>query len=272
MTHLRQSGKRLVFLVASSLCLLLLAGGCANAPKVYEPTDKMKSEQVSHEAWDGILKRHVGNGRVDYTGIRDLDRKTLDSYLDMIAHTDPSAFGSDREEKAFWINAYNAFAVQSVLEGYSPSNLWGRYRFFCPSRHIVGGRKVGLWTIERKILPTRFEDPRIYFALVGAARGYPQLRDRAYTAENLDAMLDETVRDFVSDDTCNHISRRKETLYLSKIFSWHENQIVGDFSTVKTFFLGHLEAPIEVKKPWRTYRVVYADFDWNLNGPPVEKR
>ena len=55
MTHLRQHGERLVLLVALSLCLLLLAGGCANAPKVYEPNNKMNPEQVSHDAWDGIL-------------------------------------------------------------------------------------------------------------------------------------------------------------------------------------------------------------------------
>jgi len=194
----------------------------------------------------------------------------LNEYLDLIAHTDPNAFNSDRDKLAFWINAYNAFVVQGIINGYTTGNMLGRYRFFFRAKYEVGGKEINLWGIKNKIIRKEFDDPRIHFALVSANRGGPILRSRAYEGARLDAMLEMAAREFINNDDRYKIDRQNRTMYLSKIFDWYKEDFSKDDRTVKTYFLGYLDLPVEEKKPLRAYRIDYLKYDWNLNGPPLD--
>ena len=70
-----------------------------------------------HGGWDGLLRRHVDEeGMVSYAGFRE-DGGVLKGYLDLLGKTDPAAFNRDGK-LAYWINAYNAFTVQLILNHY----------------------------------------------------------------------------------------------------------------------------------------------------------
>lgn len=83
------------------------------------------------------MRAHVVNGQVDYPAMA--KDKSFAGYLAALDHVDPQAFPSREERLAFWINAYNALAVKSIIDGYSPESLWGKYRFFIAHDHAVGG-------------------------------------------------------------------------------------------------------------------------------------
>src|SRR6187551_2550242 len=64
-----------------------------------------------HSAFDRLLKAHVAGGRVDYDAFgRD---PGFPRYLDALARAQPDAL-SEKEQLAFWINAYNAYTIQLV--------------------------------------------------------------------------------------------------------------------------------------------------------------
>ena len=248
--------------------VLFLFWGCGPKPVKMEQTAPLSPDKFSYGPWEKILATHVQEGQVDYSGIQNSDMDSLNEFLDMIARLDPSSFASTHDELAFWINVYNAFAVKAVLDGYSPGNIFGRYRFFHSAAFLVGGKPLSLKEIEEEILGKRFGDPRTSFAIVAAGRGYPNLQPRPYLGESLNAMLERAAHEFASDTSRNRIDTDNETLYLSKIYSWHAKEFAENGGTVKSYFLGYLNKPVEEKKPLRAYRVKYQSFDWSLNGTP----
>jgi hypothetical protein len=67
-----------------------------------------------------VLAGHVKNGAVDYNAIR-IDPR-FPQYIAMLQKSNPGALTGD-EKLAFWINAYNAFTIQYVLNNYPIKSL-----------------------------------------------------------------------------------------------------------------------------------------------------
>ena len=85
---------------------------------------------VDQSVWDTLLKRYVdADGRVAYQDLKTNDFPTLRGYLKTLAEASLDGTSEDAE-KAFWINAYNALTIKGILDGKSPSSLFGRYKFF----------------------------------------------------------------------------------------------------------------------------------------------
>src|SRR5204863_4954485 len=103
------------------------------------------------------------------------------------------------EQIAFWINAYNAIVLQTVVEHYPIVQRTSAYPArsirqipgaFERVQHHIAGKMVTLDQIEQSVL-SGFHDPRIFFALGRGAIGSGRLRSEAYTPELLDKQLDE---------------------------------------------------------------------------------
>jgi hypothetical protein len=147
-----------------------------------------------------LLRAYVVDGEVDYAGLAS-DREPLAAYLDSLAATEVGALGRDAR-LALWINAYNAFTLQLILEHYPGitsikeiprASRWEDVRW------NVGGTLYSLDQIEHEILRPRFGDPRIHFAVVCASVSCPDLREEAYASAHIDAQLDAAARRFLSD-------------------------------------------------------------------------
>ena len=70
---------------------------------------------------------------------------------------------SDAKEKAFWINAYNAYTIQLILDHYPLKSILkinkkGKDAWHYPFA-VVGGKTYTLNDIEHEILRKKFEDP-----------------------------------------------------------------------------------------------------------------
>mgnify|MGYP001798381021 CR=1 FL=1 len=220
---------------------------------------------LDHAPWDSLLRRHVErSGGVDYAGFA-RERTQLDAYLRQLSSHPPGSNWSEAEQLAYWINAYNAFTIQLILdhqpltsikdisEGLPMINSPWDLKFF-----QIGGLDFDLNTIEHGVLRQGSREPRIHFAINCASFSCPSLRWEAYTARKLDRQLDDQAHRLINDPNKNHLS--EEALELSKIFDWFP----GDFTreqSLRAFLRQYSKVPIRAGAS-----IGYLDYDWSLNG------
>lgn len=237
----------------------------------------LPAQTVDHALFDELLRRHVVDGMVDYDAFAAAPE--FPRYLDLLARTDPATLPRD-EQLAFWINAYNAYTIALInthgerrsirninkslgfIKGYGPWN---------EKIAVVGGTAYGLDHIEQKIIRPRFQEPRIHFALVCAAKGCPPLRSEAYTGARLEAQLEEQTRLFLLESpTKNRVDVATRTVYVSNVFSFrdYERDFGGSKAGVARFIARyHPAGPArELLESGRWATWVVTDYDWSLNA------
>lgn len=220
-----------------------------------------------HQAWTQLLQKHVDEqGMVNYKGLKK-DRQQLKAYLTTLENNPPNPeTWTEEEQLAYWINAYNAFTIDLVLEYYPVESIKDigaaiQVPFVNSPWDIefinLKGKKFDLNNLEHNIIREEFAEPRIHFALVCAAKSCPKLRREAYTAEKLDAQLSEQARNFLADPTKNKI--RQEEVQISPLFDWYQ----GDFTT-NSSLIAYLNqyAPLSIHPD---ARIRYMEYDWSLN-------
>jgi hypothetical protein len=224
------------------------------------------AQGIDHAPFDALLRANVSKGLVNYPGFQ--DSAPFKAYVADLAKD--VSLPNKSEQLAYNINAYNAFAIQGILDGLSPSSTLGRLRYFKLQEWPLAGRKISLYDLEHKVLRP-LGDPRIHFAIICASRSCPFLRPEAYTAAKLDAQLDDQARAFVNDPFRNRFDKAAKTAYLSEIFKWFEEDFQGAGSVQK--YVARYVADPEVAKGLAqdAYRIQYIDYDWNLNGAPPRR-
>nr|MBX2817697.1 DUF547 domain-containing protein [Saprospiraceae bacterium] len=121
----------------------------------------------------------------------------------------------------------------------------------------IEDRTYDLNNIEHGIIRKQFDEPRIHFAVNCASYSCPALMNRAYTAADLNAQLDQAARRFINDPLRNQTGR--SPVQLSKIFSWFS----GDFKkkmSISEYINQFAEIPIPVDA-----KIEYLDYRWDLN-------
>lgn len=227
------------------------------------------AEKISHDDWDALLKKYVSDaGVVDYGGFKK-DEILLDTYLNKLSESSPSAKWSQKESLAYLINAYNAFTIKLILDHIeedikSIKDIGSKIMIpFVNSpwdiRFInINGKKMDLNNIEHGIIRKKYKEPRIHFALVCAAVSCPRLRNEAFVANKLDQQLDEQAVSFLNDPVKNKIDGDKVSL--SKIFKWYG----GDFKDLMPLIdwvNKYSKTKISDKAS-----IDYLDYIWDLNG------
>lgn len=260
-------GDAMVWLRILMLIQLAAVGGCSTVPSTFHPNPAIPSRTFSHHLWDQVLRAHVADGQVNYQGMA--KDKRFAEYLADLNHVDPNALPTRADRLAFWINAYNAFAVKGIIDGYSPRSLWGRYRFFIARDYRVGGETINLYDLERSLLIPDFKEPRIHFAIVCASASCPKLRSSAYVGEELDRQLDEAAREFINDPAKNRFDRDNHVARLSMIFNWFTHDFAAHSGSLMQYVKRYLNDPALVHELEQTpYTIEFLDYDWSLNGTP----
>jgi len=227
-----------------------------------------QSKVPSHEIWNTLLKKNVTvNGNVNYKGFIS-DSSQLNKYLKNLSENKPDEkTWSDNEQKAYWINAYNAFTVKLITKYYpvkSIKDIGSKMQIpFINTVWDIKFIKIGkdtydLNNIEHSKLRKRFGDARIHFGLVCASKSCPILLNEAYTSEKLDAQLDAQAKVFLSDKSRNDISAEKPKL--SKIFDWYGMDFKSKGVSVIDFINKYSSVKIASNA-----KVTYLDYGWNLN-------
>lgn len=250
---------------ATALLFGLALAGCSTVPARFAPADPIPATRFSHQPFDAALRAHVRNGQVEYPGlaadpgfaayVRDLDR------------VDPEALRTREEKLAFWINAYNALAIQGILLGDSPVTTAGKYRYFIKRTYRVGGGALNLWGLEHQLL-IPLGEPRVHFAINCASRSCPVLQPQVYRPDTLDSQLEAAARQFINDPQRNRFDRAQKTAHLSMIFKWYDDEFETAAGSVLSYIARYLDDP-GLARELGTYTVRYLPYDWSLNGTPA---
>ncbi len=266
--------------VGALLLVALLPGNPAAAPRAdlwarWEPYDSASRETVDHSPWGRFLSTYLvtshpsGIHRIRYRSVTPGDREALHGYLDSLGKVRVASLNR-AEQKAFWINLYNALTVRVILDhhpvrsirdidispGFWSDGPWGA------KLATIEGEKVSLDDIEHRILRPIWKDPRIHYAVNCASLGCPDLLPEPFTAENTERLLEAAARRFV-----NHprgVRPDGTRLFLSSIYDWFR----GDFGPGDRGAIPHLirYANPDLARFLREFRgsVAYG-YDWRLN-------
>src|SRR5262245_13164610 len=239
--------------------------------------------ELLHRPLDQILDVNVRDGLVYYRALKS-DRGRLDRYVASLNVTPATYKGWSKDQPmAFWVNAYNAFVLVTVINHYP---MHGTIRqipgAFDKTPWHAAGRTVTLDQIEKTILP-EFKDPRLYLVLGRGAVGGGRLRSEAYTAERLERQLAEARSDFVNNRHMYRLDKLTNTLSVTPIFSWREAEFVAAYDKADDPALKGMQqrSPIEraiVAFVWpnllpserelvqkNEFKVAFLEMDWRLN-------
>jgi hypothetical protein len=210
----------------------------------------------SHSAWNNLLNANVSStGGVNYGTIK-RSEKALDGYLELLAENPVQSSWSRNEQMAYWINLYNASTVKLIVSNYPTKSIqnlesgkpWDK-------KWIKSGNKTyTLNEIENSVLRPQFKDARIHFAVNCAAQSCPRLMNKAFTADNLESLLEQNAKWFINSKF-NNISANK--IQISKIFKWYAD----DFGNVIDYLNKYSTTKIDDDA-----KVDYLEYDWKLNG------
>ncbi len=216
------------------------------------------AEKPTHKEWDELLKKHVNaSGKVNYANFKK-DVAKLDAYIKILKDNTPASDWTSNEKKAFWINCYNAHAIKLIIsknpaKSVNDIKADGKGAFDYDFIE-VGGSKMSLNDLETNKLRKAFKDGRIHFAVNCASISCPNLLNKAFTAENVEANLTSLAKKFLTDKTRNKLSADK--IEVSKIFDWYKE----DFGDVITFINKYSGVKVNADA-----KITYMEYDWNLN-------
>ena len=229
--------------------------------------------------WTAFLSRYVvgdhpsGVNRVRYSQVTPLDRVALETYLEDLQRVIPSALNRS-EQRAFWINAYNAQTVKLILDhlpvrtirdidispGLFSDGPWDAKLF------TVAGIDLSLNDIEHRILRPIWKDSRIHYAVNCASIGCPNLQPVAYDADNTEALLARGAREYINHPRGVSVDGRKVTL--SSIYRWFREDFGSSEEDVLEHILRFADNTLqeEIRKlPTGEVRFKYR-YDWSLNA------
>ncbi len=230
----------------------------------------------NHALWTQVLKDYVrSDGMVYYQRLKtDLTKKEdhpFRRYQKQIQDLRLQEFESwsAADQKAFLINAYNALTVQLILDHYPVKSIkdigsifrrpW-KIAFF----RLLGGTLETLDQLEHEVLRKRYRDFRIHAAVNCASFSCPVLRQEAFVGARLEEQLDDQMRLWLKDSTRNRLRSELESLEISRIFDWYQDDFEiwggGVRKVLETY------APQELKGQQIFQRKIqYLEYNWNLN-------
>jgi hypothetical protein len=268
-------------LVTSLIAVLAIGPAAAQepAPIVVDPI---------HRQFDQILDIYVRDGLVYYRALKS-ERGTFDRYVQSLADTSAETVNGWAPERqlAFWINAYNAFVLRTVIDNYPirgkapeyPANSIRQIPGAFERRtHRAGGRTLTLDALERDVIAP-FGDPRALLALGRGANGGGRLKSEAYTSNRLDAQLSTMTNELVTRRELIFVDVANSVLSVNPLFSWREEAFAkladrapevykarSPLERAVLFLIDPVLVPNEAEFLRKnTFRMTFHNFDWSLN-------
>jgi hypothetical protein len=264
------------------IAAVLLATVAALTPAAQESL----ADGARRKTFDQLLDLYVRNGDVYYRALK-AERGKLDSFVTLQATAAVDKV-SREEQLAFWLNAYNALVLKTIVDRYPIAGGSGAYPAksirqipgaFERLPHRVAGRTLTLDQIEQTVL-AGFNDPRVFFALGRGATGSGRLRSEAFTAARIEEQLAETAAECVTRAQCIRIDREAAKVHASSIFSWREKEFTAAYadkappafasrSPIERAIIAYvLPKLLPTEKEFlekNSFQLVYTPFDWTLN-------
>ena len=236
----------------------------------WEKHDPQGSYSPDHSAWTAFLKQHLseraGIVLVDY-GAASSAKGEVDQYLAALAQV-PIEEINRAEQRAFWINLYNALTVKVILDNYPIASIrdisagflssgpWGEERF------KLAGENLSLDDIEHRILRPIWRDARLHYAVNCASIGCPNLAATAFTPMNTEQLLEKGARAYVNHPRGATVKDGK--LVVSSIYEWFKEDFDGNDDGIIAHLKKYADEPLRSKLD--TVSSISNDhYDWSLN-------
>lgn len=266
-----------------AICLLLftlLSSQAIAAPEskplvFWAGSNENNKTSVDHTSWQNLLDTYLdskhpsGINRFNYAAVNTKDKKALSNYIKQLQLLDPRELNR-AEQKAFWINLYNAVTVELIVKNYPVKSITklGKSIFaFGPWDDIlinIQDQEMTLNNIEHGILRPFFNDNRIHYAVNCASISCPNLSAKAYTSENTEQLLEQGAKQYVNHS--RGVSFEKGELEVSSIYHWYKVDFGGDNKSLIEHLIHYAET--DLAKQLSNYQGdVEHDYDWNLNKP-----
>ncbi|PLX87245.1 MAG: Ser/Thr protein kinase [Desulfuromonas sp.] len=258
--------------------LLPVAASAAPEPNLWprwQAFDANSTVMVDHSAWADFLGRYLvtehpsGVNRMRYAAVTSEGKKALDGYLDRLQGTAVSTLNR-QEQKAYWINLYNALTVRAILDHYPVKSIrdidispgWFSSGPWDARLLTIEGVQLSLNDIEHRILRPIWQDNRVHYAVNCASLGCPNLRAQPFTADNLEEILNQAARDYVNHPRGMRVEGDKAIL--SSIYDWFQVDFGGNEEGVRQHLLKYAGSDrAEYLKPGKVH--FSYDYDWALN-------
>lgn len=267
--------------------VLTLAFGLTAAPAIlaapradlwprWQKHDPASAKKIDHSDWERFLKKYLvapypsGINRVRYGAVAPKDRAALKGYLKKLQSVPISNY--DRvEQKAYWINLYNALTVDLILSRFPVESIrdinispglfsrgpWGAKLV------SVEGETLSLDDIEHRILRPLWKDNRVHYAVNCASLGCPNLQQAAYTSDNTESLLEKGAREFINHS--RGVSIKNGRLKVSSIFVWFQEDFGGSAEGLMEHWRRYANGALaDALKDYSGG--LEHDYDWRLNG------
>lgn len=241
----------------------------------WEAHDPASTVRVDHADWGRFLDEYLVTGhpsgvnRVDYGAVTSPGRALLDGYVAALERVEVSRLNRD-EQLAYWINLYNAATVQLIVDNYPVDSIRGiKPGLFASGPWDtkileVEGEPMSLNDVEHRVIRPIWQDNRIHYVVNCASIGCPNLYPQPLTADNWNAVFDESARAHTGHPRGVRFDGNR--LVLSSIFEWYVADFGGDLDGVIEHLAGYVDAGTAQRLRDHTGRVVY-EYDWSLNEP-----
>jgi hypothetical protein len=275
--------RRLIRLIVAAIVVGGYGAGMAAGQTTASSADAL------HRPLDELLDLYVRDGLVYYRALQG-ERGKLAGYLASLAEPAVAAGypgWSRAQQTAFWINAYNAFVLDTVIDhypirgrssDYPPDSIRQVSGAFDRMKHQAAGRSLTLDEIETTIL-TAFNDPRVFFALGRGAIGSGRLHSEAYTSGRLEQQLAQAQAETAVTPKMILIARSEGELRASPLFGWRQDAFVAAYANKAADLAGRTpieRAVISFIDPYllpsereflqrNNFQLKYQDLDWRLN-------
>jgi len=241
----------------------------------WQKQNAASAQKIDHAVWDALLKKFVatqpaGINRFRYQAAGAGDFRDLQNYLRSMEAMTITNYAPD-EQRAFWINVYNALVVDLILSRFPVASIrdinispgiavrgpWGAKLFG------VENEKLSLDDIQHRILRPIWKDNRIHYALSWATLGGPNLQPLAYTAENSEALLEKGAREFI-----NHprgVAIQKGRLQVSSLYVWFQEDFGASAEGLMAHWQEYADPPLAEALGKYSGGLAH-DYDWRLNA------
>lgn len=226
------------FATVSALALTLVAAACGG-PQEAELTPTAQAEiadtavQIAasediNAVYGDFLSDYItetdGINFVAYGDVTEEDHQALKAYIAALESTGVEGLSED-EAMAFWFNLYNAATIDVILDNYPLNSI----RSLGPLNSgpwdkkildVAGVGEMSLNDVEHGTLRATWEEPRIHYAVNCASFGCPNLMDRPWEAETLEADLTAAAEAYVNHPRGVRVENGEVTA--SKIYNWYK--------------------------------------------------
>lgn len=164
------------------------------------------------------IKSNITYNALNYTALS--ENPNYQKTLAQIKKFPLSSLKTKNEKRSFWINTYNIAAINLMLKNPQKTSIKDLSSFrnsvWKQPAITIEGKHYSLGEIEHDIL-RKLSEPRIHFAIVCASLSCPDLKETAYTAQNLDQELAIQTQKFFANSTKGY---NPQTEKISKIIKW----------------------------------------------------